>query len=290
MLNLLDLFLEFTDVLAPGSQGPRFTLDSLGTDMGFLREFITFAVILFASLGMSVQDLESLASKASHLHSSVPYHNKHIVTFVLLQDLRDTFDAFGLSVTSWLSTPTLAQLAPLVASTLHTDAARARVRHDRESDLSAFGLPSTGLFALAVPPASSSSLPPTPLNQHAGVKRKQHPGPSAGSALSAGGGGAARVRPNVGMVSQVCAVGEVVHWGKHYVNWSALVAAFTAENRNITLDENFKKVLLSAQSTDKAFDGFAPSNASAPARVALRTWYNGNKWKAFEISKPPDFR
>ena len=51
-----------------------------------------------------------------------------------------------------------------------------------------------------------------------------------------------------------------------------------------------KKVLLSAQSTDKAFDGFAPSNASAPARVALRTWYNGNKWKAFEISKPPDFR
>ena len=286
---VLDLFIEFQDVLAPGSNGPLVTLDSLGTDMGLLREFTAFAVAVFASLGMSVGDLESLASKASQLYSTLPSHNKHIVTFVLRQDLRDTFDSFGLSVASWQSTPTLVGLAPLVSSSLHTDAAKARVLHDRIGDLSEFGLPSTGLFGAAVPPASPSSLPLAHSSQHAGAKRKQHPGPSDGSSPSTDGGGTARARPS-GLDSQACAVGEVVSWGSHYVNWTALVDAFTVAHQNISIDDSFKKVLLSVQSSPQSFDLFAPPGASVPTLAVLRTWYDGNKWKAFEIGRPLDFR
>ena len=89
----------FTDVRAPGSCGPPATLASLGEDMGLLREFTAFAVILFASLGMPVAALDSLATSASRLHSMLPSHNKRIVGFVLLQDLSDTFAAFSRSVT-----------------------------------------------------------------------------------------------------------------------------------------------------------------------------------------------
>jgi hypothetical protein len=253
--------------------------------MGFLREFTAFAVAVFASLGMSVVDLESLASKASQLYSTLPSHNKHIVSHVLRQDLLDSFDAFGRSVSSWQSTPTLAWLDPFVSSTLHTDAAIARVLHDRKGDLSEFGLPSMGLFAAAVPPAPPSLLPLAPSSQHVGAKRKQHPGSSAGSSSPPSGGGAARSR----LDSRLCAVGEVVFWGGHFVNWSALAAAFTAEHR-MPIDGRHKCVLLSNQSSDKAFSSFAPHGASAPTLAVLRTWYDGDKWKAFEISKPPDFR
>jgi hypothetical protein len=250
---------------------------------------------------MSVVDLESLASKASQLYSTLPSHNKHIVSHVLRQDLLDSFDAFGRSVSSWQSTPTLAWLDPFVSSTLHIDAARARVLHDRKGDLSEFGLPSMGLFAAAVPPASPSSLPLAHSSQHAGAKRKQHPGSSAGSSSSAGrgappagsfssagGGGTALVRSS--MDSQMCAVGEVVHWGRHYVNWSALVAAFTGAHRNIPIDETFKRVLLSDQSSDGFFQKFAPHQASAPTLAVLRSWFDGDKWKAFETPRPSDFR
>jgi hypothetical protein len=81
----------------------------------------------------------------------------------------------------------------------------------------------------------------------------------------------------------------VVFWGGHFVNWSALAAAFTAEHR-MPIDGRHKCVLLSIQSSDKAFSSFAPHGASAPTLAVLRTWYDGDKWKAFEISKPPDFR
>ena len=134
------------------------------------------------------------------------------------------------------------------------------------------------------------------------AKRKQLPGPSAGSPFSAGGGvppvgssssagggGTARVHFK-GPESQACAVGEVVSWGAHFVNWTALVAAFTVAHRNIPIDESCKKVLLSVQSSPRSFDHFAPPGTSAPTLAVLRTWYDGNKWKAFEISKPPDFR
>ena len=61
--------------------------------------------------------------------------------------------------------------------------------------------------------------------------------------------------------SALCAVGEVVSWGGHFVNWSALAAAFTAEHR-MPIDDRHKRVLLSVQSSDKAFSSFAPDGAS----------------------------
>ena len=131
----------------------------------------------------------------------------------------------------------------------------------------------------AVPPASPSSLPLAPSSQHAGAKRKQHPGPSSGSSSSASSRNAARST----LDSKLCAVGEVVSWGGHFVNWSALAAAFTAEHR-MPIDDRHKRVLLSVQSSDKAFSSFAPDGASVPTLAALRTWYNGNRWTAFEIS------
>ena len=63
--SVLDLFNVFTGVRAPGSCGPPVTLASLGEDMGLLREFTDFAVILFASLGMLAAALDQLRRRDS---------------------------------------------------------------------------------------------------------------------------------------------------------------------------------------------------------------------------------
>ena len=62
------------------------------------------------------------------------------------------------------------------------------------------------------------------------------------------------------------------------------------DHRSIPIDDGHKRVLLTIRSSDAAFGKFAPPRASVPTLAALRTWYNDNRWTAFEISKPPDFR
>ena len=286
---VLDLFIVFQDVLAPGSNGPPVTLDSLGTDMGFLREFTAFAVAVFASLGMSVVDLESLASKASQLYSTLPSHNKHIVTFVLRQDLRDTFDSFGLSVASWQSTPTLVGLAPLVSSSLHTDAAKARVLHGRIGDLSEFGLPSTGLFGAAVPPASPSSLPLAHSSQHAGAKRKQHPGSSAGSSSSAGGGGAHYGSLWFPITVQQCTVGRVASWGG-YFNIDLIETTWSQDFPGAPFDVAYLPCILCDRRAPGEFEARLPENATQLAIQCLGSWWALKKGCQFKISRPADFR
>ena len=135
----------------------------LCTEMGRLSSFVRFSVTLFASLGMDVSALLEISDKATELFDMLPPQAKVVVGHVTISDLNASLETYANAVKGWLSTPSLRSMAPLIPVHNRIDAAMKRVTSDRTNDLSALGLPSTGVFA------SSTTTPYSSLAPHPGL-------------------------------------------------------------------------------------------------------------------------
>jgi len=258
-------------------------------DLHEFEKFITFLQVLLTSLGFDAQALPELVRHAKDLAFISQSNVAQILETTLVQSLKQTLKAFGVSVRAWLHAMDNTAPLPLAVKNDVVLEAIEGTRQFNKMNYFRHGIPT-----FAAPPAhheaSSSSQSRT-----RDVPRSARPsGASANSspnkrAKTKGTFSQGTYATPPGLVQQACSVGEVVQWGAFF-NATAAKRKFSSLNPTIVVQDSYLPCMLAKLNTPERFMSYIPQGTPDDAISALRAWYTAGRGKAFKINRPSDFR
>ena len=286
--KLLDMYGQFRSLIA-GARQPTLNVQSISVDLHEFEKFITFLQVLLTSLGFDAQALPELVRHAKDLAFISQSNVAQVLETTLVQSLKQTLKAFGVSVRAWLHAMDNTAPLPLAVKNDVVLEAIEGTRQFNKMNYFRHGIPT-----FAAPPAhheaSSSSQSRT-----RDVPRSARPsGASANSspnkrAKTKGTFSQGTYATPPGLVQQACSVGEVVQWGAFF-NATAAKQKFSSLNPTIVVQDSYLPCMLAKLNTPERCMSYIPQGTPDDAISALRAWYNAGRGKAFKINRPSDFR